>query len=936
MKSIKKIFLILLWTVMALVLAFAAALACGVRMLSPERLTPLVERLANDALEARVDIGRVELAFRPAFPMLYLQVDSLTVLSRSFQGLSPERRAALPEYADSLLRIDRLSGAVDVFAYLRKNIISLHDVEIAGAGLNVVMDAAGRGNFDIYGASGGPDTTAVAIAGATQQRMELPRVALDRFTFRDTRRIRYFNALDSTEATVVLLDNAGLDGSQSPMYDISIDGRLNSPVAKALLELDEVGFGLDGKVLWDPQDPSLLKVSDLGLHSAFIRAEVNAELLFDTTMVVRKADVKLAPVAVADLLSAVPSELRRKYSLEAPVLRTDATVAAEFVLTAPFVLGTDTIPCGVASVTVPDCSLRYGQADFRTLALDLRAVLKGNDPDQAVLEIGRLDIAGPATGLRIVGTATSLLSDASFDGSVKGRCNLRDLPPIVADRLGGFLSGRVTADLSARGSASMLNENLHLLDVRGTLCGDNLYYLSDDTAKMVDVSHARLRFGSQNRVITDSGSVSAPLLSAKIEVDTAHVLVDGVNMLVGGLYLGVGAENSAHLSDTTMIVPLGGVLRMGRFNVESVTDSAGMQLRGMMGTVALKRYKGNARAAEISADLDVDVLAVGTTTTRLRLNRAGIHARTHKIPLHERLGKETARVADSLRKAHPDLPMDSVYRLAIAKRRRRPGEPSHHRVHPQMTRQDNEVIEWGLSKGFRKFLLGWRLDGTISTRRARLFTPAFPLRNRISNLDIAFSNDTVELRGVRYRAGKSDLAVSGRISNIKRSLSSTTGRSSLKLNFDVVSDTLDVNQISAAVFAGAAYMDRLRRNESTGRVNLDGDDDEIERQIDALVTDHPDQSGPLLVPVNIDAELKVRANNIRYSDLTMTDLRGDVLMFGGALNLHGLSASSDAGSLDMSALYYAPRPDDMSFGFGLELSRIDIARFLNLVPAVDS
>ena len=54
------------------------------------------------------------------------------------------------------------------------------------------------------------------------------------------------------------------------------------------------------------------------------------------------------------------------------------------------------------------------------------------------------------------------------------------------------------------------------------------------------------------------------------------------------------------------------------------------------------------------------------------------------------------------------------------------------------------------------------------------------------------------------------------------------------------------------------------------------------------------------------------------------------------MNLHQLKALSDVGSVDLSALYSAPNVDNMRFGFGLQVQDFDIARFMNLVPAIDS
>ena len=63
----RRLIKIVLWTVLGIVLAVTATLITVVATLSPERLTPLVTAVANRALDAHVDIGRVELGLKASF-----------------------------------------------------------------------------------------------------------------------------------------------------------------------------------------------------------------------------------------------------------------------------------------------------------------------------------------------------------------------------------------------------------------------------------------------------------------------------------------------------------------------------------------------------------------------------------------------------------------------------------------------------------------------------------------------------------------------------------------------------------------------------------------------------------------------------------------------------------------------------------------------------
>ena len=129
---------------MAVLLAGAAALICTVKILNPDRLTPLIERLAENNLDAELKLARAELAFKPAFPILRLQIDSLALISHAFAG--QDANTALPAYSDSLLSFDRLSASVDIGAMLSRGEIALHRVELLRPAINMVIDNSGRGN----------------------------------------------------------------------------------------------------------------------------------------------------------------------------------------------------------------------------------------------------------------------------------------------------------------------------------------------------------------------------------------------------------------------------------------------------------------------------------------------------------------------------------------------------------------------------------------------------------------------------------------------------------------------------------------------------------------------------------------------------------------------------------------------------------------------
>ena len=212
----------------------------------------------------------------------------------------------------------------------------------------------------------------------------------------------------------------------------------------------------------------------------------------------------------------------------------------------------------------------------------------------------------------------------------------------------------------------MLSQSrFHELDVKGAASLTDGFYLSADTAKMAELSLLTFDFGSKRRIRnTVTGALSKPLLQARIALDTATVLIDGVGITVADFALSAGVLNTAPVTDTTLIVPVGGGLKIGRLNVESVTDSAGARMTGLDGRVMLRRFNGLDRVPEIVLNIDLRRLAAGTLSSRLLLSKAHVNARMHKLPRLVKMQQEIRRLTDSIGRARPDLSPDSVLRPA--------------------------------------------------------------------------------------------------------------------------------------------------------------------------------------------------------------------------------------------------------------------------------
>ena len=903
---------------MAVVALMAVLLFCAVRFLDSKYLAPMVERVANDYIDGEVKLGGLKVGFRPGFPVVGIDVDDLIIVSHAFDSLTPEQRGLLPNYADSVLALEHLSGALDIKRLLYDNELALHDVALRGLSVNIVIARNGKANYDVVSL---PSDTVSA------PKKKMPGFRIDRFSMTEPKEIRFYNAADSTSASVLLLTDAAVDGVEQPTYRLRINGNVTSPKATLLTNLEEISFGVNGKVYWNPEEPGLVAMDEMELQGAFIKAVVSGEVDFSETPILRKGKVELKPVAVSDLLTMLPDSIRRQHGLYAPYFSTDAAVSAQAELIKPMNLATDTLPTARIGISIAPATMNYGDARLKDLALDVAVSTLTNLPDSVRVDVRRFSVAGSGTRLEATASLATLVSDPAFDVAVEGKVDFRDLPPIVLEKIPGYLAGVVSTDLKAKGSVGMLKpERIHRLTAEGAVTANNIYFLTADTSKMVEVGTARIELDSK-RIADDR-----PAINAKVEVDTATVLVSGIDLAFRSVDLKAGIGDSGRLQDSLRMMPVDADLKVGAFNITTVTSGAGARIRAISGPVSMKQTKDKGFFPYLTTDLKIGHVSAGTLSDRFLINGADVNASLLKTDVkYEPAGvsakKKKRKV--SVRKELSYISPAAVHKYVYEKRRH--GKRTR-RVYGELGADDDEVLVWNLTPQFQRFLNTWRLKGTVNSSDAQMLLPVFPLKNRISKLDLRFNNDTVRISDIMMRAGNSDIALSGQVTNVRRALTSKTDNT-LKANLSILSDTIDINQLSASVFTGAAYASDRRK----GKVRIEAKDDKsLQSRLEALSKAGPGKGAPVLIPVNVDANLRIEANTLLYSDVEMQDMGADLLVYDGGVSLHDLKASSEAGSLSLSALYMAPNVREMHFGFGMQLSDFNIAKFVKMVPAIDS
>ena len=189
-KSVKKILKISSISLGSLLIILTVAIAIAIHFVfTPAKLTPVVVNIANQNLNAKLDLGSVDLTFFSSFPRFGLRLTDGTLVSKALRDTSWLRR-------DTLVTFSKATLVVNPIDYLQKQRISIYRLTIDSARVYAHVDKDGRANWDIMPSSTeetpadttSTDTTRIATGGIDIRRLALRHASV---TF-DDRQARVF------------------------------------------------------------------------------------------------------------------------------------------------------------------------------------------------------------------------------------------------------------------------------------------------------------------------------------------------------------------------------------------------------------------------------------------------------------------------------------------------------------------------------------------------------------------------------------------------------------------------------------------------------------------------------------------------------------------------------------------------------------------------
>lgn len=869
---VRKVTKIVLWTVAGIVLLAAILAGVGAWMLTPGRLTGLVNRELSKRLNADVTAHNVRLDLFSTYPIARVSIDSLTIDCRPDSVRTADGRIMAD--ARQLLKTGAVTACLDVRKLLHKDI----DLQYAGVDsmrLNLVRFSPARSNWNILPAKIKP----VKDLTFAFDTLSLTHGA-----------VRFRDMVSATDVSLAIDPEASILPKGSDSYHSTIPAKASVSM-KGRKYLTDVPLLLEGdtKLTFTP---FALSTKDFTVKLGDITGLVTLDMSMNPEIRINAFDWKLSPFGVGELLKLIPASAAPWLS----GLRAEAPISGSVTLTEPYTVGKGIYPTLTAQVVLPHGSLRYDNPQYGTYSFDDLAVnsifhLDGDHPAASSLRLKELYIRGEDMDVLAQADVRAIGADPEVQGTLRGDISLTRLGHVLPYLQGFNLRGKVTSD--TRISFRMSDINRGRLDRMLVEGNANMHGLQIENVGDVDriaAGNMSVKFLGKARSATPE-AVRGSLFDFDAVVDRFSVLAAGCKAVASSVSLSTTVSDPGTATATNLPndVPFNINLRAATLSIGDPNDTIRVNLGDaeissvisarMLENMQADLYDVRIKGASLSYSGQGTSLGVSGVDARLRAERS------NSIPPVSPFVTPAKWNADSRS-------------LAVL------------RHSPQMLTVQQ-------SPALTSLMNNWLLSLRVKGARASVYTDVFPIENHISDLDISANTDTVTIHSLQSRTGSTVAAVSGRVTNLRQFLTSAQPAPlAMSINADV--DTLQLNQLAAAYVKG--YETKHGK----------GSFAKLLGQTPMTSAD----SVAYLIPRNIKADVSSSINRMVCMDMSTGSITADFHVADGKLLLSPLITSTSFMNIKGVIGYDTQDIQNLTAHAALDMDDLELSRLYAAFPAL--
>ena len=588
---------IILISLSSLLVLFTVCMAIAVNfVLTPSRITPMVEKIANEQLNAAVHIGKVELTFFSTYPRVELAVEDGLMVSRAFKDSCFDK-------TDTLLRFSRCRVNVNLGAYLKKKRLAVRELVLDSVHLYVFRAADGRANYDLFALSS------------------------DTVTQQDTASEPLFNgigcrSLHLNNAYLYFDDRANHVYTRVENANLKAKVRLSKVKSKVKLE-----FSNDNLLFWQNNQLLVNKVAlniKTGIehnadscvyHLRGTKIKLNdigfgakGDFFYDTLTRDISMDVGfgLRTPSLKDILELVPESVFKKTGI-------DAEGQVDFGCRITGVYGQGKMPEASLKIKIKNGSAHYAGMPYGidTITADFDAFVDMNRQKNSYADLKIFRLKAMDVDILASCRVDSLLTDPVADFTTTSQLDMCVLKKIFPFQPGIDMAGKMDADIKGKVRLSDIRQkNYGKIVANGHIDMKDVFY-NDTNHDFYSQTDAAFRFKGKH------------FLGAEFTVNRLHWKSANIKAYVDTLRLRAYTVPPKD-TNTTHIIRLGASLRMSKAYAR-LFDTIRFYNTRTFAKISAKPLPENPRKPLVEFDFETDTVYARSGAAEAKLRRAEVH-----------------------------------------------------------------------------------------------------------------------------------------------------------------------------------------------------------------------------------------------------------------------------------------------------------------------
>ena len=727
------------------------------------------------------------------------------------------------------------------------------------------------------------------------------------------------------------IDTLNLESINRGKYGIEARTRTNIRLAKNAIT-ENLPLDIKGNVSLG-RNKKGISVEDMRISLAGIPLNINGEVEY--------GNGKLHTDNLVARIEEFPLEEFIKYIPKAIVpqkekVNTNARLSVDANVYGTYNAITGELPYADITVNIPNSHIGFQGRKEKIKDLHLNATyhFRNNNADSNMVRIEKFGIDGDGILLGGKGSVADIMGDPFIDIQMNGYLNLDSAIQMLPAGSDIFAQGKVDASMIIKSRLSNLTPyNLANTNLKGSLTANNVNIGIPSQKIYCSIYGGSIDAGSTKNTRDTSIKMGTKMIGVRIDIDSTYIRYTD-SLLIKGRDIRFFGRNEASLFDTTSkaVKPFKGTLAAKSF-VMYGPDSTSIRIASTKNTFSILPYKGdiNVPAIHLASSnrmimlrQDVNFISVSNGEFDLQANLNDAQTKIRELRM--------ARLTDSLQVVYPQISRDSLLGHWMMERRKLSGRNNlmgRNNIPDDFAQEDYNFRL--ADKGILYILNRWEAQGKLSAGRIRVATPIFPLRTRIEEPEMKFDLNTVKIEKANIHTGHSSFKVMGDLKGIKGALSRG---SRLKASLNIDADTLNFNELAQAAAAGeefmskgAAYKDSLMMAES---------EESLEEMVAIEGADTSGKMALIIIPRNIEAQLNMNVKYGIYSSIVLHKASGKVNSKDRCLQIMDFNATTSAGAMDLNAFYRTRSKEDLSVGFDLQFTDMDMGEFIRLYPGMDT